>query len=94
MPLGLRWAYNLVPLILISLFGVLGLAGCSGIPGDPDGVPVKGIFYFHPDHIGSTKMLTDDTGAVVSRMYYDPYGMVLRDFEVGSRDIYKYKYTA
>src|SRR5574340_927070 len=52
------------------------------------------MYYFHPDHIGSTKMLTDDTGNVVSRMYYGPYGEVLREYETGGNDIYKYKYTA
>ena len=39
-------------------------------------------------------MLTDENGNVVSSMYYGPYGEVLREFETGGNDIYKYKYTA
>src|SRR6516164_6068101 len=30
--------------------------------------------YFHPDHLGSTNVVTDDTGAVVQTLDYYPYG--------------------
>ena len=32
-------------------------------------------FYYHPNAMGSTMALTDETGAVVERYEYDPYGL-------------------
>lgn len=32
------------------------------------------IRYMHPDHLGSPALVTDDTGAVVERRSYDPFG--------------------
>jgi RHS protein len=42
------------------------------------------IRYFHTDHIGSVSVITDETGAVVERMAYDPWGK--RRFTNGTAD--------
>ena len=34
------------------------------------------VFFYHPDHIGSTAVVTDLSGAVVARNEYYPYGRV------------------
>ncbi|MCB1144904.1 MAG: hypothetical protein KDK54_21835, partial [Leptospiraceae bacterium] len=63
-------------------------------------VPVKGIFFLHPDHLGSITMITDGYGNPVtggefggkSYISYKPYGEILRTDSSGP-DITKYKYT-
>jgi len=32
------------------------------------------VYYLHGDHLGSTSLTTDDTGAIVSEVRYLPYG--------------------
>ena len=49
-----------------------------------------GIHYYHPDHLGSSNVITDDTGALVQYCDYTPYGAVARD--VGPYAT-AYKYT-
>jgi len=34
------------------------------------------LYYLHSDHLGSTSLTTSDTGAVLARQYYYPYGGV------------------
>ena len=36
--------------------------------------PATSLYYIHSDNLGSTSMVTDDTGTVVSRQTYYPYG--------------------
>lgn len=50
---------------------VLYAAGCVRLMADS--VPV----FLHHDHLGGLAMLTDTSGAVVERRYYDPYGALL-----------------
>ncbi len=43
----------------------------------PPAMPVQeaaSILYFHPDHLGSTNVLTDAAGQVVSEIVYHPFG--------------------
>ena len=40
------------------------------------------VFYLHGDHLGSTSLTTDESGALVSETRYDPYGE--ERFETGS----------
>ena len=40
---------------------------------DPDGKK----FYYHPDHLGSTDLVTNQTGAVVEETTYEPYGEIV-----------------
>lgn len=39
---------------------------------DPDGKK----FFYHPDHLGSTSLITNSTGAVVEETTYEPFGKV------------------
>ena len=36
----------------------------------------------HNDHLGSTSVITNDSGAVVEQTFYDPYGAILSGGEV------------
>src|SRR3989339_2221672 len=35
------------------------------------------VYYYHPDHLGSTTLVTNATGGVVEKTEYEPYGEVL-----------------
>jgi len=37
-------------------------------------VPSGGVHYYHPDHLGSSSVITDETGAKVQALTYYPYG--------------------
>ena len=39
-----------------------------------NGKPAKTLNYLHHDHLGSTSAVTDEAGAVIERMAYDPWG--------------------
>jgi uncharacterized protein RhaS with RHS repeats len=49
---------------------------------DPDGKK----FFYHPDHLGSTTLITNESGQVVEETVYEPYGQVLS----GGNDRYDY----
>ncbi|MCP5495502.1 MAG: hypothetical protein H7A23_13180, partial [Leptospiraceae bacterium] len=62
--------------------------------------PIRGMYFLHPDHLGSVRMITDaygriaaigDTGA--SNIRYKPFGEISRGNSYGP-DIFRYKYTA
>ncbi|TGK86869.1 hypothetical protein EHQ24_04520 [Leptospira noumeaensis] len=61
---------------------------------------VSGMYFFHPDHLGSITMITDGNGNVLaggerggkSHITYKPYGEILRTDSYGP-DITKFKYT-
>ncbi len=40
---------------------------------NPDGSK----YFYHPDHLGSTTLITNGTGSVVENTYYSPYGETL-----------------
>ncbi|MFC7205945.1 RHS repeat-associated core domain-containing protein [Comamonas endophytica] len=42
--------------------------------GHPDGKSATSIAYFHHDHLGSIAAVSNEAGAVVERMAYDPWG--------------------
>lgn len=62
------------------------------------GTPSAGMVFFHPDHLGSTTMMTDKDGNLVtggggaSHIQYKAYGEVDRNKSQGP-DIFRYKYT-
>jgi len=62
-----------------SLPAVL-LDGQTAYVNGPGGLPVEQItssgqvYYYHPDQLGSTRALTDSSGAVVQTYDYDAYG--------------------
>jgi RHS repeat-associated protein len=39
---------------------------------NPDGSK----WYYHPDHLGSTTLITDESGEIVEQTFYEPYGAV------------------
>ncbi|MBM9500719.1 hypothetical protein JWG44_10725 [Leptospira sp. 201903071] len=67
--------------------------------GEAGGTPVNGMFFYHPDHLGSVTMITDGYGNPasgpepgVSYVSYEPYGSINRNDSYGP-DIFRYKYT-
>ena len=54
--------------------------------------PTPGLLYFHPNHLGSTALVTDDAGDLVSEIHYKPYGEVIRSASSGP-DSFRKKYT-
>ncbi|MBW0434984.1 VCBS repeat-containing protein [Leptospira yasudae] len=74
-----------------------GSSGNGG--GISGGTPVNGMYFYHPDHLGSTTMITDGYGNPatgpepgVSYVSYEPYGSIDRNDSYGP-DIFRYKYT-
>ncbi len=63
-------------------------------------VPPTGMFFLHPDHLGSINMISDGFGNLVtggnmggkSSINYKPYGEIHRT-DSGGPDISKFKYT-
>ncbi|MCG6167536.1 RHS repeat-associated core domain-containing protein [Leptospira sanjuanensis] len=73
-------------------------AGTTG-GGNIGGTPVNGMYFYHPDHLGSINMITDGYGNPasgpepgVSYVSYEPYGSINRNDSYGP-DIFRYKYT-
>jgi len=50
---------------------------------NPDGTK----YFYHPDHLGSTTLITNSSGNVVENTYYSPYGEILGG---GSKDVKLY----
>ncbi|EMJ59829.1 RHS repeat-associated core domain-containing protein [Leptospira sp. P2653] len=67
--------------------------------GSVGGMPVTGMYFYHPDHLGSITMITDGAGNPasgpdpgVSYVSYEPYGSINRNDSYGP-DIFRYKFT-
>ena len=67
----------------------------TAVGGSPLLGPVDEVKYFAGDHLGSTSLVTDEAGGLVSAVRYEPYGRVRfeggpaglgEDFEFGSVD--------
>ena len=67
----------------------------TAVGGSPLLGPVDEVKYFAGDHLGSTSLVTDQAGGLVSAVRYEPYGRVRfeggpaglgEDFEFGSVD--------
>ena len=69
-----------------SLFSLLLTIFCSLHTG-----PVwAGVVYYHPDHLGSSNILTDENGTVVGETNYYPYGDIFSD---SGSSLTHYKFT-
>lgn len=77
------------------------LGGSGGGGGSSTGnARVLGMYFFHPDHLGSITMISDGNGNVLaggerggkSHITYKPYGEIFRTDSYGP-DITKFKYT-
>jgi RHS repeat-associated protein len=49
------------------------------------GQPATATRYFHHDHLGSTAAISDETGQVIERLAYDPWGK--RRYVDGTQDV-------
>ncbi|HEX4620195.1 MAG TPA: RHS repeat-associated core domain-containing protein, partial [Myxococcaceae bacterium] len=79
-----RW---LVSLLLVTAIAQWGWpADALALPGHD---PATKRFYYHPDQVGSTNVITNDLGAEVERMEYKPYGeqYVSSGAQAGPRDL-------
>ncbi len=57
------------------------------------GKPVIGAYYFHPDHLGSVALITDNSGnKVITELNHKPYGEIIRNKSSGP-DIFRFKYN-
>ncbi|TAL35972.1 MAG: hypothetical protein EPN93_09235 [Spirochaetes bacterium] len=79
-----------VPIVLALFIVTFGLTGCEILI--PGGNPDTEINYFHPNHLGSVKMVTNSGGEVIANYKYAPYGELLTAYSSGT-DVSKYKYT-
>ncbi|MCB1194377.1 MAG: hypothetical protein KDK90_28350, partial [Leptospiraceae bacterium] len=68
--------------------------------GGGSGRPIRGMYFLHPDHLGSVRMITDAYGRIAaigdagaSNIRYKPFGEISRGNSYGP-DIFRYKYTA
>ncbi len=52
--------------------------------------PEEGIYYYHPDHLGSASWITDRNGQPIQHLQYLPYGETKLDQRTGS---YSERYT-
>ncbi|MFP2928327.1 RHS repeat-associated core domain-containing protein [Pyxidicoccus sp. 3LG] len=62
----------------VHAFGVLGaersVAQVSWATDAAGAVTARKVLYLHTDHLGSVETVTDEAGAVVERMRYEPFG--------------------
>ncbi len=56
----------------------LALAATQMLAGWPNAAEAatRKIYYYHPDHLGSTNLVTDEQGQVVQQVEYRPFGAV------------------
>ncbi len=63
------------------------------IPGQNGaGYPVSGLYYFHANHLASSSLITDSTGAIMARVEYKPYGEMVPLPDDGA-DMFRSKFT-
>ncbi len=63
----------------VSRSGNLATGGPAG-----SAKPAQSLQYLHTDHLGSVSVVTDETGSVIERLAYDPWGK--RRFPNGTAD--------
>ncbi len=61
----------------------------------PTGTP-NDIYYYHPNHLGSTAFVTDNNATVIQGFLYAPFGEITTEYNVnfGSSVIPKYAFNA
>lgn len=66
----------------------------SGLVPGPNGpgIPVAGRLFFASDYLDSVALVSDEKGAMVSRLFYQPYGAV-EQIESSGEDIFRAKYV-
>ncbi|WP_165782268.1 RHS repeat-associated core domain-containing protein [Leptospira brenneri] len=99
-PIWLIGLGNGIPSDTPSVADEPGQGGSGGGGSSSGNARVSGMYFFHPDHLGSITMITDGNGNVLaggerggkSHITYKPYGEILRTDSYGP-DITKFKYT-
>ncbi|TDY71327.1 RHS repeat-associated protein [Leptospira meyeri] len=99
-PIWLIGLGNGIPINTPSVGDDASIGGNSGSGSSGGNTRVTGMYFFHPDHLGSITMITDGNGNVLvggerggkSHITYKPYGEILRTDSYGP-DITKFKYT-
>ena len=80
---------TLIGLLAISVVSTAGAFAWS----DPDqGRPQTGVVYFHPNHIGSSALTTDEHGRFLASFVYEPFGTIHRASSQGP-DTVRPKFT-
>ncbi|MFO0701150.1 MAG: RHS repeat-associated core domain-containing protein [Nitrospira sp.] len=69
-----------------------GATRLAMVPDNPTGQPCNPACYITADHLGSTNLVTDATGARVETLAYQPYGEITAD-SPGAPVNTAYKYT-
>ncbi len=67
--------------------GMLGQSESALLSGDTTHGPAIGTYYYHPNHIQSTSVVTDATGNEVTRMAYLPFGEVSQANSTGANTV-------
>ncbi len=62
-----------------------GAPNTAGSPSVPGSTQTSTLSYFHHDHLGSIAAISDETGKVVERLAYDPWGK--RRYPDGASDV-------
>ncbi len=57
----------------------------------PQGTPIPGMFFFHPDYNRNISYVTDSQGEKIFQAYYKPYGEIA---EKTGNDVTRYKYNS
>ncbi|WP_051999775.1 RHS repeat domain-containing protein [Leptospira vanthielii] len=99
-PIWLLGLGNGIPADTQSVADEPGQGGSGGGGTSTGNARVEGMYFFHPDHLGSITMITDGHGNVLaggerggkSHITYKPYGEIFRTDSYGP-DITKFKYT-
>ena len=50
------------------------------------GVQETNLFFYHPDHLGSTGMVTDNSANITQGMLYAPFGEIISDYSPAFHD--------
>ena len=59
---------------------------------DDGGMTDDGVFYYHPDHLGSATWITSDRGQVVQYLHYMPFGELWESQQASEYDE-RFKFT-
>jgi RHS repeat-associated protein len=62
-----------------------GAPNTAGSPSVPGSTQTSSLSYFHHDHLGSIAAISDETGKVIERLAYDPWGK--RRYPDGASDV-------
>ena len=71
-----------------------GGAGGNGGGSDPLATGGSFLYYYHPDHLGSTSHVTDDAGELYEHMTYFPFGETWVQEAANTNQRVPYRYTS